>query len=64
MNYQLISQCPLFRGIPIHENEKLLGKITFQIKNFVKKGEVLVRRLSLVLTEVSGSKNRSYRGVE
>ncbi len=41
MNYQLISQCPLFRGIPIHENEKLFGKITFQIKNFVK-NEIVV----------------------
>lgn len=41
MNYQLLSQCPLFRGIPIHENQKLFEQINFQIKKF-KKNEIVV----------------------
>jgi CRP-like cAMP-binding protein len=41
MNYQLISQCPLFSGIPIYENEKLFGQVNFQMKKF-EKNEIVV----------------------
>jgi CRP-like cAMP-binding protein len=36
MNYQLLSQCPLFRGIPEKENKNLLEQIHFQIKSYQK----------------------------
>lgn len=36
MNYQLLAQCPLFRGIPEHENKRLLQQIHFQIRSFQK----------------------------
>lgn len=36
MNYQLLAQCPVFRGIPIQENKRLLEQIHFQIKSYEK----------------------------
>jgi len=41
INYQLLSQCPIFRGITEKEAENLLKKIHFQIKSFLK-DEVIV----------------------
>ncbi len=41
INYQLLSQCPIFRGITEKEAEYLLKKIHFQIKSFLK-DEVIV----------------------
>ena len=41
INYQLLSQCPIFRGITEKETEYLLKKIHFQIKSFLK-DEVIV----------------------
>lgn len=40
IDYRLIGQCPVFRGIPEHEVEKLLTHIHFQVKKF-KKGEIV-----------------------
>ena len=34
IDYKLMSQCPVFRGIPENEMKNLLGKIHFQIKKF------------------------------
>ena len=42
INYQLIAQCPVFRGISEKETKNLLEKIHFQIKNFAKEEIVLV----------------------
>lgn len=36
MDYQLLSHCPIFRGIPEPENRKLLEQIHFQIKKYAK----------------------------
>jgi len=41
MNYELISQCPLFRGITVIEIEKLFRQINFQMKKF-EKNEIIV----------------------
>ncbi|MCF6357904.1 MAG: Crp/Fnr family transcriptional regulator [Draconibacterium sp.] len=41
MNYQLLSQCPLFRGILVQENQQLFAKINFQLKKF-EKNEIVV----------------------
>ena len=42
MNYRLLSECPLFRGITEKEAENLLNKIHFQIKSFSKDEVVVV----------------------
>ncbi len=42
LNYQLLTQCPLFRGIAEKEAENLLKKIHFQIKRFTKDEVVVV----------------------
>jgi CRP-like cAMP-binding protein len=55
MNYQLLSQCPLFRGIPEKENKNLLEQIHFQIKSY-QKGDIVtdageqVKNLLIVLS--------------
>ena len=57
MNYQLISQCPLFCGIPAQENQKLFGQINFQMKKF-EKNEIVVcsgDRVTHLLIIISGS---------
>lgn len=36
LDYKLLSQCPVFRGIPKNESEQLLNKIHFQIKKYGK----------------------------
>lgn len=36
INYQLLTQCPIFRGINETEAEDLLKKIHFQIKSYLK----------------------------
>lgn len=41
INYQLLTQCPIFRGITENEAELLMKRIHFQIKNYVK-DEVIV----------------------
>lgn len=41
INYNLLMQCPVFRGLNESETEFLLGKIHFQIRNF-SKNEVIV----------------------
>ncbi len=40
IDYRLIEQCPVFKGIPEHEVEKLLTHIHFQVKKF-KKDEIV-----------------------
>jgi CRP-like cAMP-binding protein len=42
MNYQLLTQCPIFRGISIKEAEHLLEKIHFQIKSYAREEIVAV----------------------
>jgi CRP/FNR family transcriptional regulator, dissimilatory nitrate respiration regulator len=42
INYQLLTQCPIFRGINEKEAENLLNKIHFQIKNYLKDEVVVV----------------------
>jgi len=42
VNYQLLTQCPVFRGINEAEAENLLKKIHFQIKNYSKDEVVVV----------------------
>jgi CRP-like cAMP-binding protein len=42
MNYLLLTQCPIFRGITENEAENLLKKIHFQIKSFSKDDIVVV----------------------
>ncbi|MCY1721821.1 Crp/Fnr family transcriptional regulator [Prolixibacteraceae bacterium Z1-6] len=41
INYQLLSQCPVFMGIPDSENKNLLQQIHFQVKKY-EKDEVVV----------------------
>jgi len=41
INFQLITQCPLFKGITEKEAEFLFNKIHFQIKNY-SKGDIVV----------------------
>ena len=40
IDYRIIGQCPVFRGIPEYEVEKLLTHIHYQVKKF-KKGEIV-----------------------
>jgi CRP/FNR family transcriptional regulator, dissimilatory nitrate respiration regulator len=40
MNYKLLAQCPVFKGIPENESKKLLNGIHFQVKNY-NKGDVV-----------------------
>lgn len=40
INYQLLGQCPVFKGISEDELRKLLSKVHFQVKKF-SKGEVV-----------------------
>ncbi len=57
MNYQLLSQCPVFRGIPEQENKKLLEQINFQVKSFHKE-EIVVcsgEQVTHLLIVISGS---------
>lgn len=42
INYLLLTQCPIFRGITETEAENLLNKIHFQIKNYAKDEVVVV----------------------
>jgi len=42
MNYQLLNQCPLFRGLKEDETEILLKKIHFQIKTYAQDSIILV----------------------
>jgi len=42
MNYQLLTKCPIFKGVSINEAEHLLGKIHFQIKSYSKEEIVAV----------------------
>jgi len=41
IDYSLLSQCPVFRGISEDESKSLLGKIHYQIKSF-QKDEIVV----------------------
>lgn len=55
MNYQLLTQCPLFRGVPEHENKKLLEQVHFQTKSFQKDKVIIdsgeqVKNLLIVLS--------------
>lgn len=55
MDYQLLAQCPVFRGIPELETKKLLEQIHFQIKGY-QKDEIIteageeVKNLLIVLS--------------
>lgn len=40
MNYKLLTQCPVFKGIPEEESKILLNAIHYQVKNY-QKGEML-----------------------
>ncbi|HSO87589.1 MAG TPA: Crp/Fnr family transcriptional regulator [Draconibacterium sp.] len=42
MNYQLLTQCPIFRGITEKDAELLFKKIHFQIKSYIKDEIVVV----------------------
>ncbi|TNF42276.1 MAG: Crp/Fnr family transcriptional regulator [Bacteroidetes bacterium] len=42
INYQLLTQCPIFRGITENEAELLLKKIHFQVKNYFKDEVVVI----------------------
>ncbi len=42
INYQLLTQCPIFRGITEKEVEEMLKKIHFQIKSYPKDEIVVV----------------------
>jgi len=42
INYQLLIQCPIFRGITENEAELLLKKIHFQVKNYFKDEVVVI----------------------
>ncbi len=42
MNYQLLTQCPIFRGITEKDAELLFKKIHFQIKSYTKDEIVVV----------------------
>lgn len=57
MNYQLLSHCPLFLGIPEHENKLLLEQIHFQIKKY-EKNEVVTdagEKVEHLFIVISGS---------
>lgn len=40
MNYKLLAQCPVFKGIPENESKKILNGIHFQVKSY-NKGDVV-----------------------
>jgi CRP/FNR family transcriptional regulator, dissimilatory nitrate respiration regulator len=40
MNYKLLAQCPVFKGIPENESKKILNEIHFQVKSY-NKGDVV-----------------------
>jgi len=40
IDYKLLEQCPVFKGIPETESRKLLGTIHYQVRNY-KKGELV-----------------------
>jgi CRP/FNR family transcriptional regulator, dissimilatory nitrate respiration regulator len=42
INYQLLTQCPIFRGITENEAELLLKRIHFQVKNYFKDEVVVI----------------------
>jgi len=42
INYQLLTQCPIFRGITENEAELLLKRIHFQVKNYSRDEVVVV----------------------
>lgn len=55
MNYQLLTNCPIFKGITIKEAEHLLQKIHFQIKSYAKEEIVAVagepvRNLQIIMS--------------
>jgi CRP-like cAMP-binding protein len=57
MNFQLLTQCPLFKGITEKEAEFLFDKIHFQIKNY-SKGDIVVvagETVANLLVIISGS---------
>jgi CRP-like cAMP-binding protein len=60
MNFQLLTQCPLFKGITEKEAEFLFDKIHFQIKNYSKgdiivvAGETVVNLLIIISGSVRG----------
>ncbi len=55
MNYKLLAQCPVFKGIPENESKKLMNEIYYQVKNY-KKGDIVaiagepVRNLFIILS--------------
>ncbi|MBW6535851.1 MAG: Crp/Fnr family transcriptional regulator [Mariniphaga sp.] len=55
MNYNLLTQCPVFKGIPENESKKFLNEIHFQVKSYTK-GDVVaiagepVKNLFIVLS--------------
>lgn len=57
MNYQLLTQCPLFRGVPESENKILLEQVHFQTKSY-KKDELIIdagEKVKNLLIVLSGS---------
>jgi len=60
INFQLITQCPIFKGITEKEAEFLFNKIHFQIKNYSKgdvvvvAGEVVINLLIIIAGSVRG----------
>jgi len=60
INFQLITQCPIFKGITEKEAEFLFNKIHFQIKNYSKgdvvvvAGEVVINLLVIIAGSVRG----------
>jgi CRP/FNR family transcriptional regulator, dissimilatory nitrate respiration regulator len=40
INYNLLAQCPVFKGIPENESKKLLNEIHYQVKSY-SRGEVV-----------------------
>ncbi len=60
LNYQLLTQCPLFKGISEKEAEFLIDKIHFQIKTYSKDhivvvaGETVVNLLIIISGSVRG----------
>ncbi len=67
MNYQLLSICPVFKGIPENEMEGLLTKIHFQIKKF-NKGDIIafggeeVKALYILLSGSARGEMINYSG--
>ena len=67
MNYQLLVNCPVFRGIPENDMEYLLNKIHFQLRKF-EKNEVLaiageeVKSLFILLSGSARGEMINYSG--